>query len=162
MATAVANAAARRRLRSRSSSEKSISEIMRQEGWRAQVGLAGRVGRAGSQSGPGLLYPPRPPRPPSATRLLLRALRAQELRDLTRRVLDLHVELALAELDTGAPRVAGDSVVDARRRVRIGLATSAAPLPGLRRRIADGRLDEILAHPALVATEVQHRGRIQK
>src|SRR5207248_802262 len=90
-----------------------------------------------------------------------RALRREQLVDLPHRVVDLHVELALAEFGARAPSVAGDAVVDPRRSVRIGLAASAASLSRLGRRIADRGLDEIFSDPALVAAEVQHLRRIR-
>src|SRR6185436_12361510 len=99
-----------------------------------------------------------------ATLSLLRRrlrLRRQESLDLLHRVVDLDVERALAERGGRAARVAGDAVVLARRRVGIGaLTTALAAGAGRRNRIALRRRNQVLADPALVAAEIEHRRRI--
>src|SRR5206468_5771060 len=106
--------------------------------------------------------PPGPPGLPDPPGLRLRgglALVRQEALDLLHGVIDLDVEGLLAERGRRAAGVAADTVVLARRRVGIVTAAAAARA-GRRHRVAFGRRNQILAHPALVAAEVQHRRRV--
>src|SRR5262245_36991588 len=82
--------------------------------------------------------------------LALRLLGRQELLDLPHRVVDLHVELILAEFGGRRPGVPRDPVVDPRR--------IAAPAPP--DRVAKRRADELFPDPPLVAAEVEHLGRV--
>src|SRR5581483_11418597 len=95
------------------------------------------------------------------TLLLRRGLRLvrQEALNLFHGVVDLDVERHLAERRGRAAGVAGDAVVLARRRVRIVRAAAAA-LAGRWYRVAFRRRDQLFAHPALVAAEVEHRRRV--
>src|SRR2546426_2807918 len=106
--------------------------------------------------------PARPAYPALLLRRRLRLIREKAL-NLFHRVVDLDIELHLAERRGRFPRVAGDAVVLARRRgprcgSRVGAArrvrirlSAAAPLAaraGRRHRIAFSRRDQLFPHPA--------------
>src|SRR5205807_641656 len=97
-------------------------------------------------------------------RLLLRRLRRRrnESLNLLHRVIDLDVEGLLAERDGRATRIAADAVVLSRRRIRISrLSASPAAFPRGRDGVAFGRRNQLFAHPALVAAEIEHRRSIR-
>src|SRR5437660_5154332 len=79
--------------------------------------------------------------------------RCEESPDLLHGVVDLHVECHLAERRARTARVAGDPVVDTRRRARSARCGAA---PARRRdRIAYSRADQFFTDPGITA-EVQH------
>src|SRR2546428_1298128 len=121
-----------------------------------------------------MILPACPAYPALVLRRRLRLIREKAL-NLFHRVVDLDIELHLAERRGRFPRVAGDAVVLARRRgprrgSRVGAArrvrirlSAAAPLAaraGRRHRIAFSRRDQLFPHPAFVAAEIQHRRRV--
>src|SRR3954466_9266408 len=92
-------------------------------------GRMGGMGRSGRSCPAPCVLPAFPalPAPPACPALLLRArlrLVGEEAGDLLDGVVDLDVERLLAERRGRAARVAGDAVVLARRRVRIGRAAA--------------------------------------
>src|SRR6058998_324188 len=82
----------------------------------------------------------------------------EEALDLLHRVVDLDVERHLAERGSRPAGIAGNAVVLARRRAGIRLPAAAAARARRRHGIAFGCRDQILAHPAFVTAEIQHRG----
>ena len=76
----------------------------------------------------------------------LRRIREEAL-NLLHGVVDLDIELHLAERGGRFPRISSDAVVLARRRVRIGRFAAAATCTRRRNRVAFGRRDQVLALP---------------
>src|SRR2546422_6015891 len=138
MATTIASPAASRSVRSRNSAPT-------EEGLTPRVNSMAMIPSSLSR----LSCPSRP------TRLLLRR-RLRPIREKTlnlfHRVVDLDIELHLAERRGRSARVAGDAVVLAwrRRRIRLAAAASLPARAGRRNRIAFSGRDELFPHPALV------------
>src|SRR5262245_19811554 len=101
----------------------------------------------------------RTPRVDSIQRpLLLRGgfrLAVDKALNLPDRVVDLDVELHLAERRRRAACVAGDAVVLPRRGVGIRRLSALTARAGRRRRVAFSRRNQLLADPPLVAAEIQ-------